>query len=186
MKLAYGRVSRDDQNLDLQRDAFAKEGVDRVYLEKASGAKDDRPELARMMDALREGDTLVVWRLDRLGRNMKHLIATVEELERRGVAFVSITEKIDTSSATGRLIFYFFASLAEFERNLLRERTKAGLAAARARGRKGGRPSLPTDTVRLAQAVRNDPTANVSEACKRLGISRQTFYKVTTPPAQVA
>jgi len=136
----YLRVSGTDQVLDLQRDALAKAGCDRVWEEVASGAKNDRPELLDLLDHLRAGDTLVVWRLDRLGRSLAHLIETVEDLQSRGVSFKSLTETIDTSSPGGMLIFQIFGALAQFERALIQERTVAGLAAARARGRIGGQP----------------------------------------------
>jgi len=128
-----------------------------------------------------EGDTLVVWRLDRLGRSLKDLIAIVETLESKGVGFQSVTEAIDTTTSGGRLVFHIFAALAEFEKTLIRERTRAGLAAARARGRQGGRPSVLTgDKLKMAQALRDDPKQSVSSICKALGISRATFYRSTT------
>ena len=180
MKLGYARVSSDDQNLDLQRDALKKAGCERVYEEKESGGKVDRPQLQRLLEALRSGDTLVVWRLDRLGRSLKHLIETVEILEREGVGFQSVTEAIDTTTSGGKLVFHIFAALAEFERTLIRERTRAGLAAARSRGRQGGRPKvLSEDKRRLAQALRDDPTQSITTICKTLGISRTTFYRYT-------
>ena len=140
-RIGYARVSTDDQNLDLQFDALRKAGVadEHIYADTASGKNADRPQLAACLKALRPGDTLVVWRLDRLGRNLPDLVQIVGELEKKGVAFESLTERIETGSAAGKLIFHVFAALAEFERNLIRERTHAGLAAARARGRKGGR-----------------------------------------------
>ena len=154
MKIGYARVSSDDQNLDLQRDALNKAGCERVYEEKESGARADRPQLQRLMEALRSGDTLVVWRLDRLGRSLKHLVETVETLEAAGVGFQSTTEAIDTTTSGGKLVFHIFAALAEFERTLIRERTRAGLTAARARGRQGGRPKvLSEDKRRMAQAL---------------------------------
>lgn len=140
MIVGYARVSTADQNLELQRDALTKAGCERVFEDHASGAATDRPGWARARDALREGDTLVVWRLDRLGRSLKHLIDTVAELGDEGVAFRSLQENLDTGSTGGRLVFHIFGALAEFERELIRERTLAGLAAARARGRMGGRP----------------------------------------------
>ena len=180
MKIGYARVSSDDQNLDLQRDALNKAGCERVYEEKESGARADRPQLQRLMEALRSGDTLVVWRLDRLGRSLKHLVETVEALESQGVGFQSTTEAIDTTTSGGKLVFHIFAALAEFERTLVRERTRAGLTAARARGRQGGRPKvLSEDRRRMAQALRDDPTQSVATICKALGISRTTFYRYT-------
>jgi DNA invertase Pin-like site-specific DNA recombinase len=156
-------------------------GCDRLYEEKESGGKVDRPELLRLMEVLRAGDTLVVWRLDRLGRSLKHLIETVERLEALGVGFRSVTEAIDTTTSGGKLVFHIFAALAEFERTLIRERTRAGLKAARARGRQGGRPkTLNEDKRRMAQALRDDPSQSVASICKALGITRTTFYRYTT------
>jgi DNA invertase Pin-like site-specific DNA recombinase len=180
MKMGYARVSSDDQSLDLQRDALKQAGCERLYEEKESGGKVDRPELLRLMEALRTGDTLVVWRLDRLGRSLKHLIETVEHLEAMGVGFQSVTEAIDTTTSGGKLVFHIFAALAEFERTLIRERTRAGLKAARARGRQGGRPmTLSEDKRRMAQALRDDPKQSVAAICKALGITRTTFYRYT-------
>jgi DNA invertase Pin-like site-specific DNA recombinase len=181
MKIGYARVSSDDQNLDLQRDALNNAGCERIYEEKESGGNADRPELARLLEVLCKGDTLVVWRLDRLGRSLKHLIETVEQLEAMGVGFQSVTEAIDTTTSGGKLVFHIFAALAEFERTLIRERTRAGLKAARSRGRQGGRPRvLNSEKQRMAQALRDDPTQSVEEICKALGITRATFYRYTT------
>ena len=180
MKIGYARVSTADQNLDLQRDALQAAGCERIFEEKESGTKNERPELLRLMDTLRPEDTLVVWRLDRLGRSLKHLIATVEELDMRQVGFQSVTEAIDTTTSGGKLIFHLFASLAEFEKNLIQERTKAGLIAARARGRKGGRKTvMDEDKRKAAQALRNDTSQSVTAICKTLGVSRATFYRFT-------
>jgi len=180
MKIGYARVSSDDQSLDLQRDALRQAGCERIYEEKESGGKVDRPELLRLMEALRQGDTLVVWRLDRLGRSLKHLIETVEQLEAIGVGFQSVTEAIDTTTSGGKLVFHIFAALAEFERTLIRERTRAGLKAARARGRQGGRPlTLSEDKRRMAQVLRDDPKQSVASICTALGITRTTFYRYT-------
>lgn len=186
MKICYAHVSGDDQNLDLQRDALKQAGCERLYEEKESGGKIDRPELLRLMEVLRTGDTLVVWRLDRLGRSLKHLIETVERLEGLGVGFRSVTEAIDTTTSGGKLVFHIFAALAGFERTLIRERTRAGLKAARARGRRGGRPkTLNEDKRRMAQALRDDPGQSVASICKALGITRTTFYRYATgKPAQ--
>lgn len=181
MKIGYARVSSDDQNLDLQRDALNQAGCERLYEEKESGGKVDRPELMRLIEVLRAGDTLVVWRLDRLGRSLKHLIETVEQLEALGVGFQSVTEAINTTTSGGKLVFHIFAALAEFERTLIQERTRAGLKAARARGRQGGRPrTLNEDKRRMAQALRDDPGQSVASICKALGITRTTFYRYTT------
>ena len=180
VRIGYARVSSDDQNLDLQRDALKKAGCERIYEEKESGGKVDRPQLLRLMESLRLGDTLVVWRRDRLGRSLKHLIDTVEKLEAQGVGFQSVTEAIDTTISSGKLVFHIFAALAEFARTLVRERTKAGLTAARARGRQGGRPKVLSDDKRkMAQALRDDPSHSIQSICKTLGISRTTFYRYT-------
>ena len=180
MKIGYARVSSEDQNLDLQRDALTKAGCERIYEEKESGGKADRPEMLRLFEALRKGDTLVVWRLDRLGRSIKHLIETVEKLEAQSVGLQSVTEAIDTTTSGGKLIFHIFAALAEFERTLIRERTRAGLTAARARGRQGGRPTvLSAEKRRMAQTLRDDHTQSIQTICKTMGISRTTFYRYT-------
>lgn len=185
MKIGYCRVSTDDQNLDLQIDALKQAGCERIYQEKVSGAKAARPELARMLEALRSGDIVVVWRLDRLGRSLKHLIDTVETFEAQGVGFQSVTDPIDTTTPGGKLIFHIFASLAEFERNLIRERTRAGLSAARARGRNGGRPkAMAEDKKQIAQRLRDDPSQSITAICKTLGISRSTFYRYTQGKTQ--
>jgi len=177
-RIGYARVSTDDQNLDLQRDALLKAGCGPIYEEAASGKSTDRPELEQCRKALRAGDTLVVWRLDRLGRSLPDLVQIVAELEQQGVAFESLTEKIETSSAAGKLVFHVFAALAEFERNLIRERTHAGLAAARARGRKGGRkPALTPQQVREIKALLSDPSIPVASIADRYGVSRATIYK---------
>jgi len=181
MKIGYARVSSDDQSLNLQRDALQLAGCERVYEEKESGGKTDRPELLRLMEVLRRGDTLVVWRLDRLGRSIKHLIEIVEQLEEIGVGFQSVTEAIDTTTSGGKLVFHIFAALAEFERTLIRERTRAGLKAARARGRLGGRPvSISPEKQAMAQALRDDHTQSITGICKALGLSRTTFYRYTS------
>lgn len=178
-RIGYARVSTDDQNLDLQRDALLKAGCGTIYEEAASGKSADRPELEQCRKALRAGDTLVVWRLDRLGRSLPDLVQIVAELEQRGVGFESLTEKIETDSAAGRLVFHVFAALSEFERNLIRERTQAGLAAARARGRAGGRkPKLDDKQVREIRRLMTDPTIPVSQIAKSYKVSRTTIYKV--------
>ena len=176
-RIGYARVSTDDQNLDLQRDALKKAGCSLFYEETASGKTADRLELEQCRKALRAGDTLVVWRLDRLGRSLPDLVKIVAELERDGIGFESLTEKIETGSAAGKLIFHVFAALAEFERNLIRERTYAGLAAARARGRKGGRkPKLNEKQVREIKALLRDPNIAVTAIAERYGVSRTTIY----------
>lgn len=174
MKIGYARVSTDDQTLDLQQDALTAAGCERLFEDKASGAKADRPGLAEALAFARKGDVLVVWRLDRLGRSLTELVRLVGELDAAGVGFESLTEKIDATTAAGRLVFHVFAALAEFERNLIRERTHAGLASARARGRKGGRRELPAEKQAVIRSMADKPPA---EVCKALGISRSTFYK---------
>ena len=154
MQIGYARVSTDDQNLDLQNDALKQAGCDKIIEEKASGAKTDRAGLDEALSFLRKGDTLVVWKLDRLGRSLQHLIQVVNQLREKGIYFRSIQESLDTSSSGGKLIFHIFGALAEFERDVIRDRTMAGLAAARARGRVGGRPKIMTDKkVRLAKTL---------------------------------
>lgn len=177
-RIGYARVSTDDQHLDLQRDALQQAGCCVIYEEAASGKNTTRPELEQCRKALRAGDTLVVWRLDRLGRSLPDLVQIVTDLEQRGIGFESLTEKIETGSAAGKLIFHVFAALAEFERGLIRERTQAGLAAARARGRAGGRkPKLDEQRVREIKALLRDSDIQISEVARRYGISRTTLYK---------
>lgn len=185
--IGYGRVSTDEQTLDLQQDALEAAGAVSIYADKASGKTADRPELVHCLKALREGDTLVVWRLDRLGRNLQDLIRIVNELEARGIKFKSLKESIDTNGPAGKLVFHMFAALAEFERELLRERTMAGLVAARARGRHGGRPSLLNSNQRkAAQAMMKDREMSVSEIARHFGISRSTLYSLYKASKQVA
>src|SRR5215218_7886263 len=185
MDIGYARVSTGEQTLDLQRDALTKAGCDRVFEETASGAKADRPVLAELLAYIRKGDTLVVWRLDRLGRSLPHLIETVTTLAARGVGFKSLTESIDTTSPGGKLIFHIFGALAEFERDLIRERTRAGLTAARSRGRTGGRPKVKafTDPRQLALAKRlyEAKEKPVGELARMFKVSRATFYRYVTP-----
>lgn len=179
MKIGYARVSTAEQNNDLQIDALQKEGCDRIFEEKASGAQRDRPELKSALEYARAGDTIVVWKLDRLARSLKQLIETVEDLEKRGIGFKSITESIDTSTSGGKLIFHIFASLAEFERNIIRERTKAGLESARARGRTGGRPSkLSEEDIEVAKTLLKNPEITAKEVAKRMGVSFSTLYRI--------
>ena len=181
MLIGYARVSTNEQNLDLQRDALRKVGViaKNLYTDKITGTKQDRPGLEAALSHLREGDTFVVWRLDRLGRSLKHLIESVTALQRQNIAFISITENIDTSTATGQLVFHIFGALAEFERNLIKERTMAGLEAARARGRKGGRPRLKASASKVAMARRlyADKANSIKDICHTLHISRATLYR---------
>lgn len=178
-RIGYARVSMDDQNLDLQRGALRSSGVQSIYEEMASGKAAGRPELNHCLKALRAGDTLVVWRLDRLGRSLPDLVRIVAELEDKGIGFESITEKIETAGSAGKLMFHVFAALAEFERNLIRERTQAGLLAARARGRSGGRkPKLDARQIREIKRLMSDPTIPVGQIAERYKVSRTTIYKV--------
>lgn len=178
MKIGLARVSTEDQNLDLQRDALMRAGCEVIYEEKASGKTADRHELVQCLKALRKGDTLVVWRLDRLGRSLADLVKIVADLDAREVAFESLQEKIETGSAGGKLVFHVFAALAEFERNLIRERTRAGLDAARARGRKGGRrPKLDEKQIAAAKVLLADPATEVRDVAEMLGVSRSTLYR---------
>jgi len=178
--IGYARVSSADQNLDLQIDALTQHRCERVFVDKASGAKSDRPGLAECVESLVEGDVLLVWRLDRLGRSMVHLVALVDELRKKGIGFRSINDgSIDTTTASGELVFNIFSSLAQFERRLIQERTQAGLAAARARGRTGGRKRITADDPRVQMAVtmHADKKMPVTEICKTLKISRTSFYR---------
>ncbi len=177
MLIGYARVSTLEQDLALQRDALKREGCGRIFEETASGGKVDRPELARALDQMRKGDTLVVWKLDRLARSMKQLIETVGVLEAAGVQFRSLTEKIDTTTPGGKLTFHIFGAMAEFERSLIRERTMAGLKAARARGRKGGRPALMSaDDLAMAERLLS-AEFSVKGVAERLGVSEATIYR---------
>lgn len=173
----YARVSTADQSLGLQEDALRAAGCARIWTDTASGALTTRPQLDALLDALLPGDTLVVWRLDRLGRSMGHLVTTIDALAERGVGFVSLTEGIDTTTATGRLVLGIFASLAQFERELIRERTKAGLAAARERGSKPGRPSVVTPEKLTAARALLHEGATITDAAKAVGLSRPTLYR---------
>lgn len=191
--IGYARVSKADgsQVHDLQRDALAKAGVkaENVYEDSASGKKDDRPGLAACLEALRRGDTLVVWKLDRLGRDLRHLVNLIDDLTKRNIGLKVLAGEgasIDTSTANGRLVFGIFAALAEFERALIIERTKAGLAAARARGRNGGRPfKMTAAKLRLAQAAMGQPETKVGDLCTELGITRQTLYRFVGPKGEL-
>lgn len=177
-RIGCARVSTEDQHLDLQRDALQLAACHVIYEDAASGKNAIRPELEQCRKALRAGDTLVVWRLDRLGRSLHDLAQIVADLERSGISFESVTEKIETGSAAGKLVFHVFAALAEFERNLIRERTHADLAAARARGRAGGRkPKLGEKQVREIKALLRDPAIQVADVARRYGVSRTTLYK---------
>lgn len=176
--LGYARVSTADQDAALQQDALKEAGCYRVFTDAASGSLQSRPELSKLLDQLRPGDTLVVWRLDRLGRSIRHLIDQLADLEEQGIGFRSLQEAIDTTSPGGRLVFHVFAALAEFERDLIRERTNAGLKAARARGRKGGRPALLTnDKLRTARRLYEQQDMTVESIGEVLGVSRTTVYR---------
>ncbi len=179
MRAGYARVSTTDQSPELQLEALRRAGCERVYIERASGARDDRPELARVLrDVLRAGDTLVVWKLDRLARSLKTLIATAESLERQGVGLLSLTESIDTTTPGGMLVFHVFGAIAQFERALIRERTAAGLIEARRRGRKGGRPpAFTADDVLAARALMAEGKLPVRAVAKRMGVSVATLYR---------
>lgn len=178
MFIGYARVSTQDQNPQLQLDALTAADCERSFVERASGAQRERPELQAALEYIREGDTLVVWKLDRLARSLKQLIETVESLETRKIGFRSLTENIDTTTPGGRLTFHLFAALAEFERSIIKERTTAGLAAARARGRKGGRPpSLNAKDLAAAKALLSDPEITVEEVARRLKVSPATLYR---------
>ncbi len=176
----YARVSTEGQDLRMQTDELRAAGCDLVFTDKAGGAKTERPGLKECLNALREGDTLVVWRLDRLGRSMQHLVSVVMALKERGIGFKSLRDgAIDTTTASGELVFNIFAALAQFERELIRERTRAGLSAARARGRTGGRRRIsPLDPkVRMAKKMWGDQSMSIEEICSTLRISRATFYR---------
>jgi len=181
MKIGYARVSTQDQNLDLQVDALRAAGCERVMTEKVSGAAKERPQLERLLEDVREGDVVVVWKLDRLGRSLHHLVSVVHLLQERKAGLLSLNDPIDTTTASGRLIFGVFASLAEFERELIRERTLAGLEAARARGRKGGRPEgLTKEAERkaiVAEILYKERKLSVHEIARELSISKTTLYK---------
>ncbi|MBM3120065.1 MAG: recombinase family protein [Chloroflexi bacterium] len=177
MLVGYARVSTRDQNLDFQKDALVRAGCEKIVEERQSGSVTARPGLDRLFDILRPGDTLVVWRLDRLGRGLKHLIEIINDIEKRGIGFKSLMEAIDTTTTGGKLVFHIFGALAEFERNVIRERTKAGLASARARGRQGGRPkALDGKKQEALISLYREKKHTVREICKILGISRGTFY----------
>src|SRR5512132_3978379 len=185
MLIGYARVSTSDQTLDLQKDALEKAGCDRIFTDTASGAKAERIGLDQAISYVRKGDTLVVWRLDRPGRSLKHLIETITGLNNRGIGFKSITESIDTTTSGGKLIFHIFGALAEFERDIIRERTQAGLNAARARGRKGGRPkALSSRKAQMATALYKDKNNTVAEICRTLRISRATLYRYIRPASK--
>ena len=190
--IGYMRVSKADgsQVLDLQRDALTAAGVSErhLYSDTASGKQDDRPGLAACLQALREGDILVVWKLDRLGRSLRHLVNLVHDLTSRSIGLKVLTGQgaaIDTTTPAGKLVFGIFASLAEFERDLISERTRAGLASARARGRRGGRkPKMTAAKLRLAVAAMGKPETNVGDLCRELGVTRSTLYRHVSPTGE--
>ena len=178
MKIGYARVSTNDQDTQLQLDALNSVGCNRIYEESQSGAKKDRPELQQCLKSLRAGDLLVVWKLDRLGRSLQHLIDVVADLEQRQIGFQSLTENIDTTSPTGKLVFHIFGSLAEFERGLIRERVKAGLDAAKKKGKKFGRPdALGENEKDMALAMRNGGATKIDIA-RHFKVTRQTIYSI--------
>jgi DNA invertase Pin-like site-specific DNA recombinase len=181
MKIGYARVSTKEQNLSLQLDALKKEGCERIYQEKISGAKADRPELQKMIEQLRSGDVIITWKLDRLGRSLRDLVNLVNEIQDKGAGLKALHDAIDTTTPHGKLFFHFSASLAEFERDIIRERTKAGLEAARARGRVGGRPKglskAAKDKAMIADTLYRQGEMSVTEICGYLGIARSTLYK---------
>jgi DNA invertase Pin-like site-specific DNA recombinase len=180
--IGYARVSTVEQEPALQLDALQSAGCVRVFSDRASGAVAERPELARALDHLRPGDILLVWKLDRLGRSLRHLIDTVAQLEARGVGFRSLQESIDTTTPGGKLVFHVFGALAEFERDLIRERTRAGLAAARARGRRGGRPAVMTpEKATMARSMYDSREHTVAAIAKALGVSRGVYRSLATP-----
>ncbi|MBX9689176.1 MAG: recombinase family protein [Candidatus Obscuribacterales bacterium] len=193
MLIGYARVSKADgsQTVDLQMDELTQAGVEkrRIYIDHASGKKDDRPGLEACLKALRKGDTLVVWKLDRLGRNLTHLVNLIDELHKRNVALKVVKGEganIDTTTSTGKLVFGIFAALAEFERELISERTRAGLMAARARGRRGGRRHTMTPAkVRLAMAAMSNEETVVNDLCRELGVTRQTLYRYVGPTGEL-
>jgi DNA invertase Pin-like site-specific DNA recombinase len=177
MLIGYARVSTQEQTLNLQQDALLSAGCTKIFTDTASGAKSDRKGLDEALNYVRKGDTLVVWRLDRLGRSLPHLITTMADLEERGVGFKSLTENIDTTTSGGKLIFHIFGALAEFERNLIKERTQAGLVAARARGKQGGRPQALTPRQLGIARELYDKLHPIAEICRTLKISRATLYR---------
>ncbi len=177
MNIGYARVSTEDQNLDMQMDALKEAKCDHIYEEKMSGKIKERPVLDEALNFMRKGDTLVVWKLDRLGRSLRHLIEVINQLMDSGMYFMSLQEKIDTTSTSGKLIFHIFAALAEFEREIISERTKAGLKAARVRGRMGGRPKkLNEEQTQMVKKMWIDHSITIDEICRTFDISRSTLY----------
>ena len=183
MRIGYARVSTTDQSLDLQTDALKKSGCEKIFTDHGvSGAKTERPGLDEALGHVRKGDVLVIWKLDRLGRSLRHLLSIIEDLRQRGANFASIQDGFDTSTASGKMVFSVIGAMAEYERNLTRERTKAGLASARARGRKGGRPKqLDEGQVRVAIALAEAGELMIREICEQVGCSRSTYYRQVAP-----
>lgn len=182
MKIGYARVSTIEQNLDLQIDALKKVGCEKVFSDKASGVRSDRAGLINALEFCRADDTLVVWKLDRLGRSLKDLITTVNTLHAREIGFVSLQENIDTTTSGGKLVFYIFGALAEFERDIIRDRTQAGLHAARSRGRQGGRPpKLNKKQIAMAKKLMKDESNSIKDICATLNISKTTLYRYCDP-----
>ena len=182
MLIGYARVSTQEQTLNLQLDALKKSGCEKIFTDTASGSQAERKGLEDALAFARAGDTIVVWRLDRLGRSLKHLIETITRLAERQIGFKSLTENIDTTTSGGKLIFHVFGALAEFERDIIRERTQAGLLAARARGRVGGRPrALTAKEIAIAKALYEDPTKSIKDICQALRISKMTLYRYVEP-----
>lgn len=185
MKIGYARISTQDQNLDLQNDALAKAGCEKIFTDTASGSKNNRSGLADAIMCCRKDDTLVVWKLDRLGRSLRHLIVTVNDLNEQGIEVQSLCENIDTSTPGGKLIFHVFGALAEFERELIRERTNAGIISARARGKMGGRPPKTTlPDIRMIQQLATDPNNRIKAICKKFRISRTSYYRYLKSPIE--
>ena len=187
MRIGYARVSTTDQNLDLQTDALKLAGCEKIFSDRGvSGAKTERPGLDKALDQIRKGDVLVIWKLDRLGRSFSHLLSIIEDLKQKGVDFASVQDGFDTSTASGKMVFSVIGAMAEYERNLTRERTMAGLASARSRGRKGGRPKqLDEGQVRVAIALANAGELNIRAICEQVGCSRSTYYRQVAPRLRV-
>jgi len=177
MKIGYARISTNDQNFDLQNDSLIEAGCEKIFSDVASGAKTNRPGLDEAIKYCRKDDTLVVWKLDRMGRSISHLIDVINSLNGKNIGFVSLQESIDTTTATGKLIFHIFAALAQFERELIKERVQAGLKAARARGKKGGRKPINNEKIELIKSLSSDKSLNISQICKQLNIGKSTYYK---------
>lgn len=182
MLIGYARVSTHDQTLNVQTDALTAAGCTKIFTDTIGGSTTDRPGLAQALSHVRPGDTLVVWRLDRLGRSLRHLIDTITDLQKRNIGFKSLQENIDTTTSGGKLVFHLFGALAEFERDIIRERTQAGLQAARARGNRGGRPkALSPKKAEMARKLYKDKKNKIADICKELGIARATFYRYVKP-----